>query len=58
MSVAELLPLVPTALELVKLLQAGDRDGAARKAKALAQSLALKKVTRAAAAAAVRARGK
>lgn len=47
MSVANLLPLVPVALELVKLLRAGDVDGAHRKAKALAQSIGLKKGTRA-----------
>lgn len=49
MSVADLLPLVPLALELLKLLRAGDADGAQRKAKAIAQAIALKQRTRAAA---------
>ncbi len=53
MSVAsELLSLVPMALDLVKLLYAGDYDKAERKAKAIAQGIAIKKSTRAAAAAA------
>ncbi len=45
----ELLALVPDALELARLLFAGDYDKAERKAKALAQSVALKKATREAA---------
>lgn len=50
MSVAsDLLQLIPAALELVRLLHAGDYDKAERKAKALAQAIALKKATRAAA---------
>lgn len=47
MSVADLLPLVPAALELVKLLRAGEVDKAERKAKALAQAIGLKRGTRA-----------
>ncbi len=42
----ELLQLVPAALELVKLLTAGDAARAERKAKALAQAIALKKGAR------------
>jgi hypothetical protein len=42
----ELLQLVPAALELVKLLTAGDVAKAERKAKALAQAIALKKAAR------------
>jgi hypothetical protein len=57
MSVAsELLSLVPAALELVKLLRAGEVDQAERKAKALAQAIGLKKATRAVAKAASAAR--
>ncbi len=43
----ELLKLVPAALELVKLLTNGEVDKAERKARALAQALALKKGARA-----------
>jgi hypothetical protein len=46
-SVADLMPLVPVALELVKLLRAGDVEAAERKAKALAQEIGLKRGTRA-----------
>lgn len=46
---SDLLSLVPAALELVKLLTAGEADKAERKAKALAQAIALKKATREAA---------
>jgi hypothetical protein len=45
----DLLKLVPLALELVQLLTSGDADKAERKAKALAQAIALKKLARAAA---------
>ncbi len=41
-----LLGLVPAALELVKLLTNGDAEKAERKAKALAQAIALKKLAR------------
>jgi hypothetical protein len=44
-----LLELIPEALELVKLLFAGDYAAAERRSKALAQSIALKATTRAAA---------
>ena len=46
---SDLVSLVPTALELVKMLRAGDVAGAEQKTKALAQGIALKKATRAAA---------
>ncbi len=46
---SELLGLVPAGLELLKLLRNGDAEGAERQAKAIAQSLMLKKTTRAAA---------
>lgn len=50
MSVAkDLLPLVPVALDLVQMLRDGDVAGAEQKTKALAQGIALKKATRAAA---------
>jgi len=53
MSIAsELLALVPAGIELIKLLRNGDAEGAERQAKAIAQSLMLKKTTRAAAKAA------
>lgn len=51
----DLLSLVPTALEIVKALTAGDADKAAQKTKALGQALALKQTTRAAAKAATKA---
>lgn len=54
----ELLALVPTALEIVKALTAGDADKAALKTKALGQALALKQATRAAAKGAKKALGK
>jgi hypothetical protein len=41
-----LLELVPAALELVKLLTRGEAEKAERKAKALAQAIALKKLAR------------
>ena len=44
-----LLALVPEALELVRLLWDGNYDEAEHRAKALAQSIALKKATRQAA---------
>lgn len=43
----DLLSLVPTALEIVKALTAGDVDKAALKTKALGQALLLKQTTRA-----------
>lgn len=42
----ELLSLVPLALDLVKLLTQGDAVKAERKAKALLQGIALKKLAR------------
>ncbi len=44
-----LLELIPEALELIRLLYVGDYGGAERRAKALAQAVALKAATRAAA---------
>lgn len=49
MSPASLLEFVPAALELVKLLVDGQADAAERKAKAIGQAIALKKLTREAA---------
>jgi hypothetical protein len=50
MSVAsDLLALVPTALDIVRLLHAGDEAKAERKARVLAETIALKRATRAAA---------
>lgn len=50
MSVAsDLLSLIPAALELVKLLHAGEVEKAERKAKALTQAIGLKRLTREAA---------
>ncbi len=47
--VNELLSLVPEALELVRLLWDGNYNEAEHRAKALAQSITLKKTTREAA---------